>query len=194
MLIMLLIVLHVQQCSFAYLPLEIEDSEFDLAPLSPIACAHQASSPLASKTDLLFKSLSQLPNTRHVTFMIVDDQELILRSHRAYLTTAVNAMISNGEINLTHFSIRQFTKPDDALSALLTNHDEHILITDNSMPTRGDGIELIRRLQTNNINIPTIMISSDANIQETAESLGAEFITKPANSRKLRRTLSRTQK
>jgi adenylate cyclase len=69
----------------------------------------------------------------------------------------------------------------EALAALEANHDVDLMVTDINMP-RMDGLSLLQKLQENDENLSTIIVSAYgdmANIR-TAMNRGAfDFLTKP---------------
>jgi len=82
----------------------------------------------------------------------------------------------------------------EALAALETNHDVDLVVTDINMP-RMDGLSLLQKLQENDENLSTIIVSAYgdmANIR-TAMNRGAfDFLTKPIDFVDLERTITKT--
>src|SRR5262249_48439693 len=73
----------------------------------------------------------------------------------------------------------------EALAALETNHDVDLVVTDINMP-RMDGLSLLQKLQENDENLSTIIVSAYgdmANIRAAMNRGAFDFLTKPITIR-----------
>jgi len=116
-------------------------------------------------------------NGRHI--LIVDDEPLVRRSLSELLT-------------LSGYAVSTASDGKEALN-LLKSYDADIIITDIKMPQM-DGIQLLRQIRSLNRDIPVILITGYASIENAVDAMkeGAyDYVTKPIVDSEIKIVLDR---
>lgn len=106
-------------------------------------------------------------NDKGIHILVADDEPLVRRSLCEFLT-------------ISGYTVSSASNGREALG-LFKNHTADIVITDIKMPEM-DGIELLKQIKTISPNIPIILITGYASIENAVEAMkeGAyDYITKP---------------